>query len=104
MILFITGDLRSNVKNKRPWKYKDLACKKKWSQAGVPARVILDSAGSVIIFALAIYHSGYNGRIELRARGVAQFYYISWKGWRTRMKLRFAWSTRLVRTTAPGNL
>ena len=44
-----------------------------------------------------------NDRIKLRATGVAQFYYISWKGWRTRMKLRFAQATRLVRTTAPGN-
>ena len=44
-----------------------------------------------------------NDRIKLRAKGVAQFYYISWKGWRTRMKPGFARATRLVRTTAPGN-
>ena len=35
--------------------------------------------------------------------GVALLYYISWKCWRMRMKLRFARATRLVRTTALGN-
>ena len=56
-----------------------------------------------LIRSLAVKRSCDNDRNELRAEGVEQFCYISWKGWRTRMKLRFARASRLARTTAPGN-
>ena len=41
-------------------------------------------------------HSVNKDKTKLRATGVAQFYYIRWKGWRTRLKLRFARTTCLV--------